>query len=161
VLTPPDAVALALDLCVALERLHQMGVVHADVKPENVFLDGNGRWVLGDLGSAWLRANRGPAVALTPAFAAPEVWRGQSPTPAADVFGVAATVLFAATSRPPVPGMPPPVEEMAALFATHPELVRALDPDPRRRPRSATHLARHLDPTREPAAGSGAIGIAA
>lgn len=144
-MTTGEVIAIGADLATALATLHQLGVVHGDVKPENVFAGESG-WILGDLGSAWLRAGRGPARSLTPPYAAPEVWRGSSPTPAADLYSLALTVLFAATGEVPVAGNPPDLEDVRARFPDHPELVRALDPDPRRRPRSAGELARRLRP---------------
>jgi hypothetical protein len=150
-LTPAEAVGVGADLATALATLHQLGVVHGDVKPENAFAGREG-WVLGDLGSAWLRAGRGPARSLTPPYAAPEVWRGSSPTPAADLYSLGLTVLFAATGDVPVAGNAPDLAAVKALFPDHPDLARLVDPDPRRRPRSAAELARRLRPGQQSAA---------
>jgi hypothetical protein len=144
-LTPAEAVAVGADLATALATLHQLGVVHGDVKPENAFAGREG-WVLGDLGSAWLRAGRGPARSLTPPYAAPEVWRGASPTPAADLYSLGLTVLFAATGVVPVAGNAPDLAQVHEAFPDHPDLARLVDPDARRRPRSAAELARRLRP---------------
>lgn len=144
-LTTAEAVAVGADLATALATLHQLGVVHGDVKPENAFAGREG-WVLGDLGSAWLRAGRGPARSLTPPYAAPEVWRGSSPTPASDLYSLGLTVLFAATGDVPVAGNAPDLVQVRALFGDHSDLARLVDPDPRRRPRSAADLARRLRP---------------
>lgn len=142
-LTAPEAVVLGADLAAALDALHQLGVLHSDVKPENVFAGDDG-WVLGDLGSAWLRAAHGPAASLTPPYAAPEVWRGGVPTPASDLFSVALTMVFAATGQVPTAGNPPDPRQVDELFPDHPVVARALDPDPRRRPRGAAEMARRL-----------------
>jgi transglutaminase-like putative cysteine protease len=150
-LTVAEAIAVGVDLATALATLHQLGVVHGDVKPENAFAGREG-WVLGDLGSAWLRARRGPARSLTPPYAAPEVWRGSSPTPAADLYSLGLTVLFAATGEVPVAGNAPDLAQVRALFGDHHDLARLVDPDPRRRPRSAAELARRLRPGRPSAA---------
>lgn len=144
-LSSVEAVALGVDLATALTVLHDMGVVHADVKPENVFSSDHG-WVLGDLGSAWLRASRGPAASLTPPYAAPEVWRGANPTPRADLFSLGLTMLFAVTGQVPIAGNAPTHDDIIAAFPDHPVLMRTLDPDPRRRPRSAAAFALELDP---------------
>jgi serine/threonine protein kinase len=148
-MTEAEVVLIGADLAVALSTLHQLGVVHADVKPENVF-SGRDGWVLGDLGSAWLRASRGPAATLTPPYAAPEVWRGGPPTPLADVFSLALTMLFAVTGQVPTASLTPSREDVAAAFPLHPVLQRALEPDARRRPRSAADLARTLRPELAP-----------
>ncbi|HUP87510.1 MAG TPA: transglutaminaseTgpA domain-containing protein [Acidimicrobiales bacterium] len=148
-MTEAEVVRIGADLAVALSTLHQLGVVHADVKPENVF-SGREGWVLGDLGSAWLRASRGPAATLTPPYAAPEVWRGGPPTPLADVFSLALTMLFAVTGQVPTASITPSREDIAAAFPLHPVLQRALEPDARRRPRSAADFARSLRPELAP-----------
>jgi len=144
-MTTAEAVAIGGDLAVALEALHQLGVIHADVKPENVFAS-DGGWVLGDLGSAWLRTARGPAASLTPPYAAPEVWRGGSPTPEADIYSLGLTMLFARTGLVPIAGNPPSPDDVVAAFPDLPIVLRALDPDPRRRPRSVADLGRALRP---------------
>ena len=148
-MTAAEVALLGADLAVALATLHQLGVVHADVKPENVF-SGRDGWVLGDLGSAWLRASRGPAATMTPPYAAPEVWRGAAPTPLADVYSLALTMLFAVTGQVPTASITPPREDIAAAFPDHPVMVRALEPDARRRPRSAADFARALRPELAP-----------
>ena len=144
-MTETEVVAMGADLAVALMTMHQLGVVHADVKPENVFFGGDG-WVLGDLGSAWLRASRGPAASLTPPYAAPEVWRGGAPTPLADLYSLGLTMLFAAAGRVPIAGVPPAREEVVELFPNHPVMLRALEPDARRRPRTVADFLRQLRP---------------
>ena len=154
-MTEAEVVLIGADLAIALSTLHQLGVVHADVKPENVF-SGRQGWVLGDLGSAWLRASRGPAATLTPPYAAPEVWRGGPPTPLADVFSLALTMLFAVTGQVPTASITPSRDEIRDAFPLHPVLERALEPDPRRRPRSAVDFARALRPELAPShTGSG------
>lgn len=148
---------MGADLASALATLHQLGVVHADVKPENVFADREG-WVLGDLGSAWLRASRGPAATMTPPDAAPEVWRGASPSPSpsSDIYSLALTMMFAVTGQVPTASITPTRQEVAAAFPEHPVIARALEPDARRRPGAAADLARTLRPELAPShTGSG------
>lgn len=144
-MTEEEVVSLGLDIGVALSTLHQLGVVHADVKPENVFSSREG-WVLGDLGSAWLRASRGPAASLTPPYAAPEVWRGAAPTPSADLYSLGLTMLFAVTGQVPIASNAPAADDVARAFPNHPVLSRVLEPDARRRPRSVADFARQLRP---------------
>ena len=144
-MTAAESVAIGADIAAGLEAMHQLGVIHTDVKPENVFAS-EGGWVLGDLGSAWLRASRGPAASLTPPYAAPEVWRGSSPTPEADVYSLALTMLYARTGQVPIAGNPPTPDDIVAAFPDLPIMLRALDPDARRRPRSVADLGRNLRP---------------
>jgi serine/threonine-protein kinase len=108
-LTLPDVVRLAKELGSALDAAHDAGIVHRDVKPENVFLAPFGAKI-GDFGIARVpdaRVTRtGMGVVGTPAYAAPEVLRGKdpSPSPRADQFSLAATVYEALTGERAFPG---------------------------------------------------------
>lgn len=136
----PQVEALARQLATALDTLHKSGVLHGDVKPENVFVDDDDTVVLGDLGAGWLRADGGPATALTPAYAAPEVWLGHAPTVRSDIYSLGLTLMFAVTGTPPVPGSTPTADEVTAAFESD-VAVPLLEVDPRRRLRSAGDVA--------------------
>ncbi len=71
-----------------LAAAHRAGVVHGDVKPENVMLDAHGAPRLVDFGSALA----GLPVGLTPRYAAPEVLNGSRPDCAADVYSLGRTL---------------------------------------------------------------------
>jgi len=108
-LTLPDVVRLAKELGSALDAAHDAGVLHRDVKPENVFLAPFGAKI-GDFGIARVPdasvTRTGMGVVGTPAYAAPEVLRGKdpSPSPKADQFSLAATVYEALTGERAFPG---------------------------------------------------------
>lgn len=138
-----ELAAAGRQLCFALATLHANGVVHGDVKPENVFVADDDTLVLGDLGAASRRDEPGPARALTPAYAAPEVWLGATPTVAADLYALGATLLFAATGRTPVAGAP--ADPGAAAVALR-DAATLLAGDPARRPASAAHAAQSFGP---------------
>ncbi|MET8382839.1 serine/threonine-protein kinase [Streptosporangium canum] len=94
---------LAIALATALTAIHRAGVVHRDVKPENVLLGPDGPRVI-DFGVA--RTGEMPPtttgiVAGTPTFMAPEVFVGQRAGPPADVFAWGGVLLFAATGKDP------------------------------------------------------------
>jgi len=139
-LTPGEVAAAGRQLAVALEALHQHGLLHGDVKPENVFVDDDGTLVLGDLGSAWLWADGGPSSAPTPRYAAPEVWMGHPPSVASDLFSLGLTLMYAASGRRPVAGSPPTPDEIREAFGSD-VAVALLDVDQRRRPRRAADVA--------------------
>lgn len=106
---PPDEVVLVGHrLAEALDAAHQAGVLHRDVKPENVLVTRSGEPALADFGIAVVAEHR-PA-AFTQAFsichAAPEVLEGADPSPAADVYGLGSTLWTLLAGRPPFQEQP-------------------------------------------------------
>ena len=73
----------------ALDAAHARGIVHSDVKPGNVIVDGDGVAKLTDFGIA-RAVESAPDHDLvgTPRYVAPEVVRGEAPTPRSDVYGL-------------------------------------------------------------------------
>ncbi|MFB9833835.1 serine/threonine-protein kinase [Actinoallomurus acaciae] len=103
-----DAVAaLGTKMLTALRAAHAAGVVHRDVKPANVLLEGE-RVVLTDFGIAALEGDstltRSGAILGTPAFMAPEQVRGQDATPETDLWSLGATLYAAVEGRAPFGG---------------------------------------------------------
>ncbi len=91
-------------LAEALLAVHSVGVLHRDVKPTNVLMEGRSP-VLIDFGLA--RVAEDPRLTQTgwllgtPGYLAPEILYGDDASTASDVHALAATVVFAATGRPP------------------------------------------------------------
>lgn len=89
-LEPAAAIAILTDVVTALVDLDGK-VVHRDVKPENILLL-QGKWCLADFGiSRYAEATTAPDTqkyALSPAYSAPERWRGERATIAVDVYSV-------------------------------------------------------------------------
>jgi len=140
----------------ALEHLHRQdpSLVHGDIRPENVLIGVGGHATLvfgvGSTGSA-------TAGAESP-YRSPESASG-APTRAADVFGMAATTVFALTGAPPPQDRPIVWEGIAPELARSLDRVvrRALDPDPRRRPTGANDFVERLMTTRETAVPAGVV----
>lgn len=120
----------------ALSAAHRAGVIHRDVKPDNVILAG-GRAVLTDFGVASLVVDRARAIVGTPAYLAPEVLRGEASDHRVDVYAVAALAYELITGAPPfgartievaleLARKPPPYPALPAAFGT-PLLRASLD----------------------------------
>ncbi|HTQ45951.1 MAG TPA: protein kinase [Polyangiaceae bacterium] len=146
-------------LASALVALHASGVIHRDIKPQNVLVNGSGRVVLLDFGIAIGEEDRGvrPELAGTVDYMAPELLSGQPITEAADWYAVGVVLYQALTGGLPFAGTPPwaaarrsqpwhpqrvsrDVELPADLCATCMDL---LEPDPQRR-LGAEAIARRL-----------------
>ncbi|MGH3050137.1 MAG: serine/threonine-protein kinase, partial [Gaiellaceae bacterium] len=161
-LPPPEAAELGIQACRALAAAHAAGLVHRDVKPQNLLLCRDGTLKLGDFGIAvgleGTRLTAAGTVLGTAAYLAPEQARGDQVTAAADVYGIGAVLYELLAGRPPrtitslgqlgasetyriadvrelAPGVP------AALAAL---VTRCLAYEPQDRPASAAALAREL-----------------
>jgi diguanylate cyclase (GGDEF)-like protein len=166
------AAQIALEIGDALDAMHEVGVIHRDVKPANILLDRErDRAVLVDVGVA-VRAGDQRDAAGTPGFAAPESFLEHADAPTTDVYGLAATVYCMLTGRPPFGSgpapqvvqrqlselLPPPSQLRPSLSeAVDAVLAKALSPIAKKRWASASTfsiaLARALDrlPTNEAA----------
>ena len=104
-LPPRSAAAIGTSLVGALAAAHAAGVLHRDVKPGNVLVTAEGRAVLTDFGIATFAGDPGLTqagmVVGTPGFTAPERVRGESATPASDLWSLGATLYAAVEGRGP------------------------------------------------------------
>lgn len=100
-LPPVQAYAIIEQLCDALIYAHERRVVHADIKPGNVFLTASGELKLIDFGIAHLQeaadaeasaGEKKKSIALTPAYASCECLEKQPPTAQDDLFSLACLV---------------------------------------------------------------------
>jgi serine/threonine-protein kinase len=158
-LPPDEAAELGVQLARALAAAHEAGLVHRDVKPQNLLLRGDGVLKLGDFGVAFglegTRLTMAGTVLGTAAYLAPEQARGEEVTAAADVYGAGAVLYELLTGHPPRnPASLAELSEPALIAAPQeapPDLaaivLRCLAPEPAGRPASAADLARDLAAT--------------
>ncbi|CCH35007.1 serine/threonine-protein kinase [Actinosynnema sp. NPDC047251] len=149
---------IGVQLADALAAAHAEGVLHRDIKPGNILLDRYGTAKLADFGLAALLDAEGSSTvtrdALSPSYASPEAFAMAKPTPAADVYSLAATLYDLLAGKPPRP-VPWPIESFDHLGEVlrspvplvagvpqdlHDTIVRALVPDISYRTGSAAQL---------------------
>ncbi|KAF0956799.1 protein kinase domain-containing protein [Rhodococcus sp. T7] len=97
-----EALRLGVKIAGAVESAHRLGILHRDIKPANILLTDYGEPALTDFGIAHITGGFHTAtgtVAGSPAYTAPEVLRGDPPSPAADVYGLGATLFSALTGH--------------------------------------------------------------
>jgi putative cell wall-binding protein/tRNA A-37 threonylcarbamoyl transferase component Bud32 len=140
----PSVLRWAAQLAAAIDHLHAHRpiIVHGDVKPANAVLTPDDRVVLVDFGIA---TSGGTTRSGTAGYTAPEVLDGRAPTPAADVYGLAATALSLLTGRPPGDVRPPwDGIDPATVEVIERALRPGLSLEPERRPASARELVERM-----------------
>jgi hypothetical protein len=146
-LTSGETVTAVAPLFGALADLHAAGAVHGDLSPSSILFSADGRPLIGDLGVASLlgRSAVGPA---DPAarFMAPEVVNGAAPSPASDVYSLAALGWFCLSGAPPGLALTgPPLDTLSP--GVPPRLVEVLT------------VCLSIDPTARPSARAAAIEV--
>ena len=151
---------IVIDAARGLHAIHQAGVIHRDVKPANLFLQGNGVATVGDFGVAVeaLRDRDAATISGTPFFMAPEQWRQQEVARATDVYALGATAHMLMTGDPPFMGqsidevrvahlkqpyVPPPADTPGEAYM-YSVIGRALRKAPEERYQTAEEMAREL-----------------
>ena len=100
-----ETVAIALDVCGAVAAIHRVGLVHRDIKAQNVMREPGGRLVLMDLGAS-IDASRDDlgvqAMAGTPLYMAPELFEGAQASVQSDVYALGVLLYRLVTVEFPV-----------------------------------------------------------
>jgi serine/threonine protein kinase len=143
--TLPEAHRLVLDALAVLAHLHERGVAHGDLKPSNLLIRRDGSVAIAGPGLAVRRALPDELRHATagPRLAPPELLRDEPPSPASDVWAMAAIYYFLLT-----------LEYPRDEYADQSQLEAALD-NPvvsiaRRRPDLPSELVRHVDAALSP-----------
>ena len=156
----PDTVRVLRETALALAHAHDQGVVHRDVKPDNILIDrSTGSSFVTDFGIA--RFGAGPisgsrTVLGTPEFMSPEQARGLALDARSDLYSLGVVGYYAASGRLPfdaedpyvvmshhVTDLPPALATVAPKTppAVAALIDRCLEKDPDRRPQSGNHIA--------------------
>ncbi len=164
---PRRCVQLLAKVARAVEYAHGRGILHRDLKPGNILLDGRGEPLVSDFGLAkFLDANKDLTKSLTtfgtPGYTAPEQAEGAAAdlTPAADVYSLGAILFELLAGRPPFLGAnavaiirqaaETPAPKLRSLAHSHDRdletiCARCLERDPTARYQSAGDLATDLE----------------
>ncbi len=103
-----------------LDYAHQKGLVHRDIKPDNILFDEQGQPVIADFGIVKALENSTANLSVsggilgTPAYISPEIWNGMPASPATDVYALTCLVYEMSTGRKLFEAPTPP-----AVMALH------------------------------------------
>jgi len=103
-----DIVALGIDICAALELSHARGILHRDIKEENIFITRDKRFKLGDFGVATMvgEGQQASTRVGTPMLMAPEVYAGKAYGEASDIYLIG-FVMYRLLNEGRLPFLPP------------------------------------------------------
>ncbi len=165
-MTLADALPVVRQIAEALQYAHERSIIHRDVKPVNVLLDGDGRAVLSDFGiakvmeSAEQHLTRPGAGVGTPEYMSPEQCRGSGVGPHSDIYALGVMLYEMLTGRTPFqadnytalahahiyePVPPPTLFNTRISLPVQAVILRSLAKDPAQRFRRATDLAKALE----------------
>lgn len=151
-LTGDETAAVVSAVAGALEFAHENGVLHLDIKPDNILIARDGRVKVADFGVAALSSltGHGPALGGTPGYMPPEQASGDRVDERTDVFALAAVTYEAITGREPFaygPIVRRPSDVVHDLPLAYDDvLLDALSDDPDDRHRSAQEFASDILP---------------
>lgn len=165
-LTKERALEILQQISAGLAYAHKKGVIHRDLKPGNILFDDEGKARVSDMGfakilqsdSSMSMSTSGGLVG-TPAYMAPEIWKGEASTAAVDVYSSACILVEMLTGKPLFDGDSTPVVILKHLQPVNlpetlpegwkPVISRALEKEPGKRFESVEQLVREIRHTDE------------
>ena len=153
-----EAALIGLDVAKALSAVHRAGLLHRDIKAENVMREEGGRILLMDFGLTTLPQSQ-TGVAGTPTYMAPELFSGSEATVATDIYAMGVLLFYLVTGQHPVRLGGLTAKEAAAAISKRKALIdlrpdlsesfmrtvsMAMEMDPAKRYASAGQLAESL-----------------
>ena len=105
-LGPEEAAIVGMTLCDALAAVHAAGLLHRDIKAQNVMRESGGRIVLMDFGAGLelIERKRHPEFVGTPLYMSPAVLAGAAWSPSADLYSLGVLLFYLVSGRYPVEG---------------------------------------------------------
>ncbi|MGP3965530.1 protein kinase domain-containing protein [Nonomuraea sp. 3N208] len=159
----PDVLRGGVKLAGALAAVHEAGVLHGDIKPQNVLISRYGELAIADFGVARVVDSSeisATSQAFTPLHAAPEVLTGAPHSASTDIYSLGSTLYHLLAGQPAfhnpaepsiAPLMyrvlsvePPPINRSDVPAVVFETILRAMAKQPEQRFGSARELARHL-----------------
>ena len=128
--SPAEAALIGQHLCAALAAVHAAGLLHRDVKAQNVMRDGVGRIVLMDFGTGEVQRRNGGTTRFvgTPLYLAPEIFEGRPASAQSDLYSLGVMLFYLVTGEFPHVGVS--VEQLAHAHARREaRRLRDLRPD--------------------------------
>ena len=156
-LSPDEALAIVPQICDALQFAHDEGIVHRDVKPENILLDQRGRVKIADFGLAKLATRSEHDFTLTgthqvmgtPRYMAPEQMEGSRTVDhRADIYSLGVVFYEMLTGQVPAGHFDPPSKRTPVDDRLDQVVMRALAHDPERRYQQASEISSHVNAIR-------------
>jgi serine/threonine protein kinase len=159
-----EALDLAIQICAGVGHAHKAGIIHCDIKPQNVLMTKDGRAKVTDFGIARALSESGITESDTvwgsPLYFSPEQAAGEPPAPSSDVYSIGITMYEMLAGSPPFQAEKPAAlalmhmrEEPPSLAVQNPHVPpqlewvirKVLSKEPAARYRNAEQLGRILE----------------
>ena len=163
-----ETLEIAIQICAGVGHAHKAGIIHCDVKPQNVLITKDGRVKVTDFGIARALSESGITESDTvwgsPLYFSPEQAAGEPPSPASDVYSIGIIMYEMLTGLPPFQAEKPAAlalmhmrEEPQPLAVKNPHVPSQLEwivrkvlaKEPAARYRTAEQMGRILDQYRQ------------